>query len=122
MLYKNTNKNGTIHFNTEEWECTDPDNGQFCHIIDSHTFEYIQIKNTEKLEGKTKHALEYLNDKTTASDWYYDCIDTNDLTEEEKKENLNPYGEILNNVTNETSINQLTVECIFEQEIEYEIF
>lgn len=121
MLYENININRTIQFDVQEWRCTDPDNGQFCHIINSHTFEYIQIKDTNKLEHKAKHALEHLNDKTTISDWYYDYIDTNDYTESEKREYTEPYGSesFLNPYGNndKTTINQLTAECIFEQEI-----
>jgi len=111
------NKNDTIHFITNEWENTDPDNGQFCHTINDHTFLYIQIKDTNKLNHKAKHALEHLNDKTTETDWYYEEIDTNDYTEREKKEYVEPYGEILDNAPNQTTINQLTAECIFEQGI-----
>lgn len=44
MLYENINK--TIQFDVQEWICTDPDNGQFCHIthINQEPHTYLTIK------------------------------------------------------------------------------
>ena len=107
------NSDGTIHFDVNEWTNTDPDEGQFCRVIDTHTFEYIQIKDMEGKEH-SKNLLDTLNDKTTIKDWYQDEINVNDYDADELGEYLSPYGGILDNVADEQTRNQLTAECIFE--------
>ncbi len=110
------NINMTIHFDPSEWVCTDPDQGQFCRVINSHTFEYIQVKDMEGKEH-SKNLLNALNDKTTINDWYQDEIDINDYDADELGEYLSPYDGILDNVTDEQTRNQLIAECIFETDI-----
>lgn len=114
MMFNNKlNSDGTIHFDVNEWRNTDPDEGQFCRVIDTHTFEYIQIKDMEGKEH-SKNLLDTLNDKTTIKDWYQDEINVNDYDADELGGYLSPYGEILDNVADEQTRNQLTAECIFE--------
>ena len=107
------NEDNTIHFDMNEWECTDPDQGQFCRKINDTTFEYIQIKD---MTGKphSKHLLEVVNDKTKMQDWYQDEIDVSDYSTDEIEEYLAPYGGILDGTTDEVLQNQLIAECIFE--------
>lgn len=109
------NKDNTIHFNVNEWECTDPDQGQFCRKINDTTFEYIQIKDMENKEH-SKHLLETLNDKTTIKDWYQDEIDVNDYDSDEIGEYVSPYGGILDGSEGAVR-NQLIAECIFETDL-----
>ena len=117
MMFNNKfNSDRTIHFDVNEWTCTDPDQGQFCRKVNDTTFEYIQIKDMEGKEH-SKHLLETLNDKTTIKDWYQDEIDVNNYDADELGEYLSPYGGILDNVTDEQTRNQLTAECIFETDL-----
>ena len=117
MMFNNKfNSDGTIHFDVNEWVNTDPDQGQFCRVIDTHTFEYIQIKDMEGKEH-SKKLLDILNDKTTIKDWYQDEIDVNDYDADELGEYLSPYGGILDNVADVQTKNQLTAECIFETDL-----
>ena len=118
MMFNNKiNSDGTIHFDVNEWTCTDPDEGQFCRVIDTHTFEYIQIKDMEGKEH-SKKLLDTLNNKTTIKDWYQDEIDVNDYDVDELGEYLSPYGgnEFLGN-SEGAFRNQLTAECIFETDL-----
>lgn len=120
MFNNSFNHNGTIHFNVEEWSCTDPDEFQFCRKVSDTEFEYIQLKDKEKVKDSLcagRNALRYLNDETIPSDWYQDEICVTDYDAEELAEYLEPYGGILDGTTDETIINQLTCECIFEQDI-----
>jgi len=120
MMFNNKfNSDGTIHFDVNEWTCTDPDEGQFCRVIDTHTFEYIQIKDMEGKEH-SKKLLDSLNDKTTIKDWYQDEIDVNDYDADELGEYLSPYGgdEFLGD-SEGAERNQLIAECIFETDIIY---
>jgi hypothetical protein len=110
------NRDNTIYFEPSEWMCTDPDQGQFCRVIDSHTFEYIQIKDMEGKEH-SKKLLKTLNDKTTINDWYQDEIDVNDYDADQLGREVEPYGGILDNVTDEQTRNQLIAECIFENSL-----
>lgn len=110
------NKDGTVHFIPSEWICTDPDEGQFCRVINSHAFEYIQIKDMNGREH-SKHLLEALNDKTTIREWYEDEIDVNDYDSEQIGSVIAPYGDILFGWENEQDRNQLIAECIFETDI-----
>jgi hypothetical protein len=50
------NKDNTIHFDVEEWICTDADECQFCRKISDTEFEYIQLKN-EDLKNLTTNSL-----------------------------------------------------------------
>ena len=118
MMFNNKiNSDGTIHFDVNEWTCTDPDEGQFCRKVNETTFEYIQIKDMEGKEH-SKKLLDTLNDKTTIKDWYQDEIDVNDYDADELGEYLSPYGgdEFLGN-TEGAERNQLTAECIFETDL-----
>jgi hypothetical protein len=117
MMFNNKfNSDGTIHFDVNEWTCTDPDQGQFCRKVNETTFEYIQIKDMEGKEH-SKKLLDTLNDKTTIKDWYQDEIDVNDYDSDEIGEYVSAYGGILDNVTDEQTRNQLTAECIFETDL-----
>jgi hypothetical protein len=118
MMFNNRfNSDGTIHFDVNEWTCTDPDEGQFCRVIDTHTFEYIQIKDMEGKEH-SKKLLDSLNDKTTIKDWYQDEIDVNDYDADELGEYLSPYGgdEFLGD-SEGAERNQLIAECVFETDL-----
>ena len=124
MINNKFNKDNTIHFDVNEWSCTDPDTMQFCRKVNDTTFEYIQLR-VEKLcqfvtifHLNNKHLLEALNDKTTINDWYQDEIDVNDYDAEELAEYVAPYGgdEFLNQ-SKGAERNQLLAECIFEQGI-----
>ena len=111
------NKDNTIHFDVNEWECTDPDQGQFCRKISDTEFEYIQIKDMEGKEH-SKELLNSINDKTTIKDWWQDEIDINDYDSDELGEYAASYGgdEYLGD-SKGAERNQLLAECIFEQDI-----
>lgn len=114
------NKDNTIHFDVEEWVCTDPDEYQFCRKISDTEFEYIQLRNddlkkfVETFHLGNKHLLEVLNDRTTIADWYQSETDVNDYDVEQIAEYLSPYGGILDGVTDDAERNQIIAECIFE--------
>jgi len=123
MFNNKFNKDNTIHFDVEEWICTDPDENQFCRKVNDTTFEYIQLKNdglrkfVNSFHLNNKHLLSVLNDKTKITDWYQDEIDVTDYDSDEIGEYLSPYGGILDNVTDEVDRNQLIAECIFETDL-----
>lgn len=120
MFNNSFNRNGTIHFNPSEWSCTDVDEFQYCRKVSDTEYEYIQLKDLSKVEDSLcigTQALEYLNDTTCAKDWYQDEICVTDYDAEDIAEYLQPYGGILDNVTDQAAINQLICECIFEQDI-----
>ena len=113
------NKDSTIHFDVNEWECTDADQCQFCRKINNTTFEYIQLKTddlkvfVQSFQLSNKHLLEVLNDKTKVCDWYQDEIDVDDYTDESIADYISPYGGILDGSEGAVR-NQLIAECIFE--------
>ena len=116
------NSDGTIHFDVEEWVCTDPDEGQFCRKVNDTTFEYIQLK-TEKLKSFLhafmlggKNLLTTLNNRTFVTDWYQDEICVDDYDADEIGEYVSPYGEILDG-SEGAYRNQLIAECIFETDL-----
>ena len=116
------NKDNTIHFDVEEWSCTDVDEFQFCRKVSDTIFEYIQLK-TEDLKAfvksfrlGNKHLLSTLNDRTNISDWYQDEIDITDYDADEIGEYVSPYGYDLDNYS-ESDRNQLIAECIFETDL-----
>ena len=121
MVFNNDN---TIHFNIEEWSCTDPDTMQFCRKVNDTTFEYIQLKVGQlcsfaiSFHLNKKHLLETLNDKTTLNDWYQDEINVNDYDADELGEYVAPFGgdDFLNAIKG-CDRNQLMAECIFETDI-----
>lgn len=113
------NNDNTIHFDGNEWECTDPDQGQFCRKVNDTTFEYIQLKDMDGREH-SKHLLETLNDRTHIADWYQDEIDVTDYNDEQVAEYLAPYGGIMDGCTDPVERNQLIAECIFETDAIYE--
>lgn len=118
MMFNNKfNKDNTIHFDVNEWECTDPDEGQFCRKISDTEFEYIQIKDMEGKEH-SKKLLNSINDKTTIKDWWQDEINVNDYDSDELGEYAAAYGgdEYLGD-SEGAERNQLLAECIFEQDI-----
>ena len=113
---------GKVRFNEDDWVCTDPDEIQFCRKVNNHTFEYIQLKKESLLLIKDnlrigKQVLKFLDGVTDADDWYEEIIDVDNYTDEEIKEYIAPYGGILDGVTDQTYINQLIAECIFEQDV-----
>lgn len=114
------NKDNTIHFDVEEWVCTDVDEFQFCRKVSDTIFEYIQLKTDdlkafiESFRLGNKHLLETLNDRTYPSDWYQDEICVDDYDAEQIAEYLSPYGGILDGVTDDVERNQIIAECIFE--------
>ena len=116
------NKDNTIHFDVTEWECTDPDEGQFCRKVNDTTFEYIQLK-TEELKSFLhafmlggKNLLTTLNNRTFITDWYQDEIDVNDYDADHIGYYVAPYGEILDG-SEGAYRNQLIAECIFETDL-----
>lgn len=121
MVFNNDN---TIHFNIEEWSCTDPDTMQFCRKVNDTTFEYIQLRVGQlcsfaiSFHLNNKHLLETLNDKTTLNDWYQDEINVNDYDADELGEYVTPFGgdDFLNAIKG-CDKNQLMAECIFETDI-----
>ena len=120
MMFNNKiNKDNTIHFDVNEWSCTDVDQCQFCRKINNTTFEYIQLK-TEDLKVfvqsfhlNNKHLLEALNDKTKVCDWYQDEIDVTEYDADDIADYIAPYGGILDGSEGAVR-NQLIAECIFE--------
>ena len=119
MFNNKFNKDNTIHFDVNEWVCTDADECQFCRKVNDTTFEYIQLK-TEDLKRfvdsfklNNKHLLEVLNDRTHVSDWYQDEINVEDYDADEIGDYVSPYGEILEG-SEGAERNQLIAECIFE--------
>jgi hypothetical protein len=120
MMFNNKfNKDNTIHFDVNEWVCTDADQCQFCRKVNDTTFEYIQLKTedlkrfVDSFQLNNKHLLEVLNDRTHVSDWYQDEIDVNDYDADEIGEYVSPYGGILEG-SEGAERNQLIAECIFE--------
>ena len=115
------NEDNTIHFDMNEWVCTDVDEFQYCRKVDSTTFEYIQLKNKEVVHDSLclgRQFLEYLNDKTTIKDWFQDEIDVTDYNDKEIAEYISTSGgeNFLANSKGATR-NQLIAECIFEQDV-----
>jgi hypothetical protein len=116
--FTNDNK---IHFIPSEWICTDLDTAQFCRKVNDTTFEYIQLKDLEKVKDSLCHGrqiLSYLNDKTDILDWYQDEICIEDYDADELGEYVSPYGgdEFLEQ-SRGAERNQLMAECIFETDI-----
>ena len=118
------NKDNTIHFDVNEWECTDPDEGQFCRKVNDTTFEYIQLK-TEDLKQFLhafmlggKNLLVTLNNRTYVTDWYEDEINVEDYDADEIGSYVSAYGgeEYLGD-SKGAERNQLIVECIFETDL-----
>lgn len=130
MMFNNKfNKDNTIHFDINEWSCTDPDTMQFCRKVNDTTFEYIQLRIGQlctfaaSFHLNNKHLLETLNDRTYPSDWYQDEININDYDADQLGEYVAPFGgdDFLGNSAGER--NQLLAECIFETDLmngEYE--
>lgn len=113
------NSDNTIHFDRNEWQCTDEDNFQYCRKINDTTFEYIQLKNLDLIEGSCctrLRALDYLNDETSVSDWYQDEIDVTRYDAEKIAEYLAPYSGILDGVDDPVERSKLIAECIFEED------
>jgi len=120
MMFNNKfNKDNTIHFDVNEWVCTDADEYQFCRKVNDTTFEYIQLKTedlkrfVDSFQLNNKHLLEVLNDRTHIADWYQDEINVEDYDADEIGEYISPYGEILEG-SEGAERNQLIAECIFE--------
>jgi len=122
MMFNNKfNSDGTIHFDVNEWSCTDPDTMQFCRKVNDTTFEYIQLKDTELIRDSLcigRQCLSYLNDETTINDWYQDEINIMDYDVDALGEYAAAYGgdEYLGDSEGAVR-NQLLAECIFEQDI-----
>ena len=118
------NKDNTIHFDVEEWVCTDPDEGQFCRKVNDTTFEYIQLK-TDDLRAfvksfrlSNKHLLSTLNDRTYITDWWEDEINVEDYDADEIGSYVSAYGgeEYLGD-SKGAERNQLIAESIFETDL-----
>lgn len=111
------NDDNTIHFDRNEWMCTDEDNFQYCRKVNDTTFEYIQLKDLELIRDSLctrLRALDYLNDETGVDDWYQDEIDVMRYDDETIREYLAPFSGILDGVEDLIERNQLIAECIFE--------
>ena len=113
-------KDNKIHFVPSEWICTDPDEFQYCRVINNHEFEYIQLKDKELIRDSLcigRQALQYLDEETTINDWYQCEIDVTDYDSDEIGEYLSPYGDIIEGIEDERTRNQLIAECIFETDL-----
>lgn len=125
MMFNNKfNSDNTIHFEVEEWSCTDPDENQFCRKVSDSEFEYIQLKNDDlckfvnSFHLNNKHLLSVLNDKTKITDWYQDEIDVNDYDADQIEREVAPYGsEDFLGGSHGADRNQLICECIFENNL-----
>ena len=119
MFNNKFNKDNTIHFDVDEWVCTDADQGQFCRKISDTEFEYIQLKTedlkvfVQSFQLNNKHLLEVLNDKTKVCDWYQDEINVTEYDADDIADYVAPYGGILDGSDGAVR-NQLIAECIFE--------
>lgn len=119
MFNNKFNKDNTIHFDVNEWVCTDADQCQFCRKVNDTTFEYIQLRTedlkhfVDSFQLNNKHLLEVLNDRTHIADWYQDEVNVEDYDADEIGEYVSPYGEILEG-SEGAERNQLIAECIFE--------
>ena len=115
------NKDNSIHFDVNEWVCTDVDEFQFCRKINDTTFEYIQLKDKELVKDSLclgRQILEYLNDKTFLADWWEDEIDVSEYDADALGEYISPYGgEDFIAQSKGADRNQLYAECIFEQDV-----
>jgi len=111
------NDDNTIHFDRNEWVCTDERNFQYCRKVNDTTFEYIQLKDLELIRDSLctrLRALDYLNDETGVDDWYQDEIDVTRYDDEKIREYIAPFSGILDGVEDPVERNQLIAECIFE--------
>ena len=119
MFNNKFNKDNTIHFDVNEWVCTDADECQFCRKISDTEFEYIQLKTedlkvfVQSFQLNNKHLLEVLNDKTKVCDWYQDEINVTEYDTDDIADYVAPYGGILDGSDGAVR-NQLIAECIFE--------
>ena len=123
------NADFSFNFNDlSDIECTDIDNYQFCRHINDTTFEYFQLSDKEWIEQcdewladnhqRTASDLlkNFLNGRTYPYDWEFATINVNDYDDDELGQYLSGFGGILDGVTDEVEKNQLTAECIFEED------
>ena len=118
------NSDNTIHFDVEEWVCTDPDEGQFCRKVNDTIFEYIQLR-TENLKSFLhafmlggKNLLVTLNNRTFVTDWYQDEINVNDYDADQIGREVSSFGgEDFLQQSKGAERNQLICECIFENNL-----
>lgn len=120
MMFNNRfTADNKIHFVPSEWICTDPDEVQFCRVINGHTFEFIQLKNDqmrEEVKGGF-NALAALDEETIVKDWYEDEININDYDADQLGREIAPYSGILDGVSDFVERNRLIAECIFENNL-----
>jgi len=105
------------------WECTDPDNFQFCKRLGETEFSYCQLANESIIDeinalqcmGHYFDVRQFLNNKGTSSkDWYSGDIDVTDYDADEIGDVMSAYGGILDGIDNIVLRNQIVAECIFE--------
>ena len=114
-----------VFYDFHSWKCTDADQLQYCKKETDHEFYYLQVKPqvAEKIEklfgvpfsGCDEQVKEYIYRELNENDVWWDLIDTDCYTPQEKEEYIEPYGGILDgSLGDECIVNQLTAECIFE--------
>ena len=110
------NSDETLNFNGKDWKCTDVDNFQYCHIINDHTFVYIQLRDqyVEQFNElfESGYDIEQLNGLTKQDQWLQEEIDVEDYTEDDIEEYISLYDYHRKDVDN-----QLIAECIFEVDV-----
>lgn len=115
-------RNGYVFFD-EGWECTDPDEFQFCKKLSDTEFSYCQLANDEIKNEIKVLSLGHLfdvptflnNRKTGTCDWYSGDVDINDYDSDEIGEVMSAYDGVLDMCKgDESCTNQITAECIFE--------
>ena len=106
------------------WECTDPDNFQFCKRLSDTEFSYCQLANESLIDeinlmqstGHFFDVRDFLSNKgTKTEDWYCGDIDVTDYDSDEIGEVLSAYDGVLDGCEDNPELrNQLIAECIFE--------
>lgn len=104
---------------TVGWECTDPDNHQYCKKINDHCYDYKEFnRNAFTLEYLTKNSLVVDNLFHNDEYWIEDTIDMSKYTDKEIQNHISAYHEDLDELKSiyGNYWKQVVCECIFEQE------
>ncbi len=119
-FHANVGRNGEVFFDPREWQCTDIDNVRYCRHINDTTFEFIQLKESCPLhkhieEDSWYGKLERLSGLTKEDDWYEEVINITNYDADVIGETLAMYGFSNWDKYSKETQNQLTAECLFEQ-------
>lgn len=104
---------------TVGWECTDPDNHQYCKKINDHCYDYKEFnRNAFTLEYLTKNSLVVDNLFHNDEYWIKDTIDMSKYTDKEIQNHISAYHKDLDELKliYGDDWRQIVCECIFEQE------